>query len=59
MRDLALEDVDFARGVLPLLEEFMVSRGRSERDACLVSVTRIRHTHAGLRPRPGGEGVAS
>ena len=49
MRDLALEDADFARVVLPILEEFMVSRGRSERAACLVAVTRIRHTHAVLR----------
>jgi hypothetical protein len=49
MRDLALEDADFARGVLPLMEEFMVSRGRSERDACLVAVTRLRHVHPGLK----------
>jgi hypothetical protein len=45
MRDLALEDADFAAGVLPLLEEFMTSRGLSERAACLVAVTRIRHRH--------------
>jgi hypothetical protein len=50
MRDLALEDADFAAGVLPLLEEFMVSRGTSERAACLVAVTRIRHKHPALRP---------
>lgn len=56
MRDLALEDGDFARGVLPLLEEFMVSRGPSERAATLVAVTRIRHAHPG--PRPGAEGGA-
>jgi hypothetical protein len=56
MRDLALEDEGFARGVLPLLEEFMVSRGQSEQAACLVAVTRVRHAHPGLRP--GGEGVA-
>ena len=49
MRDLALEDAEFARGVLPLMEEFMVSRGRSERDACLVAVTRLRHAHPGLK----------
>jgi hypothetical protein len=55
MRDLALEDEAFARGVLPLLEEFMVSRGQSEQAACLVAVTRIRHAHPRLRP--GGEGV--
>jgi hypothetical protein len=44
MRDLALEDAAFASGVLPLLEEFMTSRGQSERAACLVAVTRIRHS---------------
>ena len=49
IRDLALEDVAFARGVLPLVEEFMISRGASERAACLVTVTRIRHTHPELR----------
>ncbi len=49
MRDLALEDGGFAAGVLPLLEEFMISRGQSERAACLVAVTRIRHTHPTLR----------
>ena len=49
MRDLALEDAAFARGVLPLVEEFMISRGASERAACLVAVTRIRHTHPELR----------
>jgi hypothetical protein len=55
MRDLALEDADFARVVLPLLQEFMVSRGPSERDACLVAVTRMRHTHAALGlERAGG-----
>jgi hypothetical protein len=54
-RDLALEDTEFARGVLPLLEEFMVSRGQSERAACLVSVTRLRHTHPGLRGEREGD----
>jgi hypothetical protein len=50
MRDLAMEDGAFARGVLPLLEEFMVSRGPSERDACLVAVTRIRKKYLGPDP---------
>jgi hypothetical protein len=49
MRDLALEDAAFAGGVLPLLEEFMTSRGESERAACLVAVTRIRHRHTALQ----------
>ncbi len=57
LRDLALEDADFARGVLPILEEFMVSRGTSERSACLVAVTRIRHIHEMLRL--GSEGGVS
>ena len=35
--------------VLPLLEEFMSSRGLSEQAACLVAVTRIRHAHPDLR----------
>jgi len=53
MRDLALEDADFAAGVLPLLEEFMTSRGQSERAACLVAVTRIRHARPALPARNG------
>jgi hypothetical protein len=53
MRDLALEDAAFAAGVLPLLQEFMTSRGLSERAACLVAVTRIRHVHPALRPANG------
>jgi hypothetical protein len=48
LRDLALEDAAFAAGVLPLLQEFMTSRGQSERAACLVAVTRIRHAHTTL-----------
>ncbi|MBM3979018.1 MAG: hypothetical protein FJ304_01800 [Planctomycetes bacterium] len=43
MRDLGLEDKTFGGGILPLLDEFMLSRGPSERAACLVAVTRIRH----------------
>jgi hypothetical protein len=54
MRDLALEDSEFARGVLPLLREFMVSRGQSERDACLVAVTRIGKAHGELDGAGGG-----
>jgi hypothetical protein len=57
VRDLALEDEAFARGALPLLEEFLPSRGASERDACLVAVTRIRHAWPGLRK--GIEGTPS
>jgi hypothetical protein len=45
MRDLGLEVKDFGGGILPLLDEFMLSRGPSERAACLVAVTRIRHKY--------------
>jgi hypothetical protein len=58
MRDLALEDAEFAGGVLPLLQEFMTSRGQSERAACLVAVTRIRHQYSGSNS-PGGATVVS
>jgi hypothetical protein len=58
MRDLALVDPDFAAGVLPLLEEFMRSRGQSERAACLVAITRIRHTHPTLRRIENGKEAA-
>jgi hypothetical protein len=54
MCDLAVEDVGFARGALPLLEEFLPSRGPSERSACLVAVTRIRHAWPELRRGVGG-----
>lgn len=45
MRDLAIEDVDFARRISPLLAEFMHSRGKSEKAACLVALTRIDQKH--------------
>ena len=45
MRDLAVEDEAFARVMLPLLEEFMLSKGKSEMAACLVAVTRIKVSH--------------
>jgi hypothetical protein len=49
MRDLALEQKDFGEGILSLLDEFMLSRGASERAACLVAVTRIRHRYPVLK----------
>ena len=45
MTSLGLEVKDFGGGILPLLDEFMLSRGPSERAACLVAVTRIRHKY--------------
>jgi hypothetical protein len=55
LRDLALEDGAFARGILPLLNEFMGSRGESEKAACLVAVTRIGKRHA----EPDGAGAGT
>ena len=48
IRDLAVEDHDFAAVVAPLLKEFMGSRGASERSACLVALARIAKAHADL-----------
>lgn len=48
IRDLAVEDKEFAREVAPLMAEFMGSRGKSEMEACLVAVTRIRQAHPEL-----------
>ncbi len=48
LRDLALEDAEFAGFVLPLLREFKQSQGKSERAACLVAVTRIENQHQTL-----------
>ncbi len=49
MRDMGIDEKAFGGGILPLLDEFMLSRGPSERAACLVAVTRIRHRHPELK----------
>ena len=48
IRDLAVTDSDFALLVKPILEEFMSSRGQSERAACLVALTRMKAAHPQL-----------
>ena len=48
IRDLAVTDHEFAELVKPILEEFMSSRGQSERAACLVALTRMRAAHPQL-----------
>ena len=48
IRDLAIEDKEFAEVVLPVLTEFMDSRGKSEQAACIVAVTRIKAAHGML-----------
>ncbi len=45
LRDLAIEDGAFAGVLVPLLREFLVSRGPAERAACLVAITRIDRAH--------------
>lgn len=49
IRDAAIQDVEFAQVVLPVLSEFMQSQGMSEHAASLVAVTRIEHTHPELK----------
>ena len=49
IRDLALEDQEFAEVVHPVLVEFMESHGMSEHAACLVAVTRIEHAFPELK----------
>jgi len=48
LRDLAVEDAALAAVIAPLLREFLVSRGPSERAACLVALTRIDKAHPSL-----------
>jgi hypothetical protein len=55
LRDLAQEDAGLARVVVPLLQEFMTSRGPSERAACLVALTRIEKAS---RPKPAKKDAA-
>jgi hypothetical protein len=45
LRDLALEDVDFALAVVPVMKDFLDSRGQSEMAACLVALARILNAH--------------
>ena len=48
IRDLAVEDEAFASVVYPLQSEYMGSRGKSERAACLVATVRIQKAHTSL-----------
>jgi hypothetical protein len=45
LRDLGMEDAAFAALLAPLLEEFMRSLGKSEREACLVALVRLDRAH--------------
>ena len=59
VRDLAIEDKDFAEVVLPVLIEFMDSRGKSEQAACIVAVTRIKSAHGLLEQQAEIQEVVS
>ena len=48
LRDLAVQDREFAELVAPLLREFMGSRGPAEHAACLVALARLRAAHPDL-----------
>jgi len=54
LRDLAVEEGAMAEAVLPLLTEFMGSKGMSEQAACLVAATRIYTAHPHLGKQSGG-----
>ena len=48
VRDLALEDGDFARLVTPILEEFSHSVAKGEWQACVTALVRIQRAHPEL-----------
>jgi hypothetical protein len=48
LRDVAIDDAEFAQVIYPLLNDFTRSRGKMEQSACLVAVTRLQHAHSDL-----------
>lgn len=48
VRDMAVESVEFAGVVVPVLEEFMHSQAKGEWHSCVAAIARIRHVHPGL-----------
>lgn len=51
MRDLAIEDRDFANVVVPVFDEFMASAAKGEWQACVAALARIRATHDDIDTR--------
>ncbi|MGC4118588.1 MAG: hypothetical protein QM765_29330 [Myxococcales bacterium] len=47
-RDLALEDKDFARVVVPVLEEFVASQAKTEWQTCVSALATLRKAYPGL-----------
>ena len=48
MRDVALDDVDFARAITPVFEEFVHSTAKGEWQASLQALTQLRTVHPDL-----------
>ena len=48
VRDMAVEDIDFAHVVKPVLEEFMESAAIGEWQGCVAALARMRATHPSL-----------
>lgn len=48
VRDLAIEDVEFAKLVIPVLSEFTGSIAKGEWQACLTAMVQIANQHPGL-----------
>ncbi|MEZ6127906.1 MAG: BRCT domain-containing protein [Planctomycetaceae bacterium] len=58
LRDLSLMDAELAGVTLPLLMQFMLSKGKSEMEACLVAVTMIRNAQPQLNAEATNDGGA-
>ncbi|MEX1364104.1 MAG: hypothetical protein AB1Z98_13335, partial [Nannocystaceae bacterium] len=48
IRDFGVQDLEFARLALPVLEAFSHSEGKSERHGCIAALATIRQAHPGL-----------
>jgi hypothetical protein len=51
MRDLGLEDIDFARAIAPVLGELAESIAKGEWQASVQALTALRARHGELHPR--------
>ncbi len=55
IRDIAIDDLEFAQYISPLFEEFKQSIGQSEQAACLVASTRIHYAHPSLNVKENNQ----
>jgi hypothetical protein len=58
MRDLGLEDVEFARAIAPVLGEFASSTAKGEWQASVQALTALRARHGNLGPEGGTDKAA-